>query len=109
VSISDVRRFEGNAGVTTDTFVVSLNAVALAPVTVSYATGDGTAKAALDFLSAGGTVTIPAGASSATALVSVVGDTLRETNEAFVVNLSNPSPNAYIADGQGVGMILNDD
>jgi hypothetical protein len=27
----------------------------------------------------------------------------------LTVNLSNPSANAYIGDGQGVGTILNDD
>src|SRR5436190_785039 len=38
----------------------------------------------------------------------VIGDTINEPNETFVVNLSNPS-NATIADGQGRATILNDD
>ena len=44
-----------------------------------------------------------------TVTVSVVGDKVRERNETFVVNLSNPSANAYIGDGQGVGTIVDDD
>jgi hypothetical protein len=41
--------------------------------------------------------------------VAVVGDRVREPNETFYVNLSNPSPNAYTGDAQGVGTITNDD
>ena len=38
----------------------------------------------------------------------VVGDTLDELDETFQVNLTNPS-NATIADGQGIGTIVDDD
>ena len=38
----------------------------------------------------------------------VNGDRLGEPNETFVVNLSNPT-NATIADGQGIGTILDDE
>jgi len=41
--------------------------------------------------------------------VPVAGDTTREANETFYVNLSNPSPNAYLGDSQGLGTITNDD
>ena len=36
------------------------------------------------------------------------GDRLGEPNETFVVNLSSPT-NATIADGQGIGTILDDE
>ena len=45
---------------------------------------------------------------SQTVTVPVYGDTTYEPNETFFVNLSNPA-SATIADGQGVGTILNDD
>ena len=38
----------------------------------------------------------------------VNGDRLAEPNETFVVNLSSPT-NATIADGQGVGTIVDDE
>jgi hypothetical protein len=34
---------------------------------------------------------------------------VRERNETFSVNLSNPSANAYIDDAQGLGTIIDDD
>jgi hypothetical protein len=40
--------------------------------------------------------------------VLVNGDRLPEPNETFVVNLSSPT-NATIANGQGVGTILDDE
>ncbi len=38
----------------------------------------------------------------------MIGDTTLEPNETFYVNLSNPQ-NATLADGQGLGIITNDD
>ena len=38
----------------------------------------------------------------------VIGDRVPEPNETFVVNLRNPT-NATIADGQGVGTIMDDE
>jgi hypothetical protein len=37
----------------------------------------------------------------------VVGDKLKEGDETFFVNLSDPV-NGTLADGQGVGKVLND-
>src|SRR5206468_11068281 len=48
------------------------------------------------------------GATTRTVTVLVNGDTLSELDETFTVNLSYPTY-AVIADGQGVGTILNDD
>ena len=41
--------------------------------------------------------------------VTVIGDKTKELNETFYANLSNPSPNAYLGNTQGIGTILNDD
>ena len=78
------------------------------PITVHYATADGSATAGSDYTAASGDVTIPAGQTSATITVAVKGDRLPEPNETFVVNLSSPT-NASIADGQGMGTILDNE
>jgi hypothetical protein len=41
--------------------------------------------------------------------VAVIGDTVREPDETFVMNLFDASANAVIDTSQGVGTILNDD
>ncbi len=55
-----------------------------------------------------GTVTIPAGQTSAQIVVQVNGETAVEDDEQFFVNLT-AATNASILDGQGRGTILNDD
>jgi len=77
-------------------------------VTVNYATADGTATAGSDYTAKSGSVTFTAGATSRTITVSILGDRTPEPNETFFVNLSSPV-NTTIANGQGVGTILNDD
>src|SRR5262249_6333311 len=66
------------------------------------------ATAGSDYQADSGTLTIPAGQTSGTITVLVNGDRLAESNETFAVNLSSPT-NAAIADGQGVGTILDDE
>jgi hypothetical protein len=110
VSVSDASVKEGNSGTTPMVFTISLSDFALSTVTVIYSTANGTALFPSDYLpTVGVALSIPEGASSATVPVSVVGDTVREPNEIFYVNLDSVSDNAYIGDGQGVGTILNDD
>jgi hypothetical protein len=53
-------------------------------------------------------VTFAAGDTEETVTVQVVGDTIDEPNETFVVNLSAAS-GATISDTQGTGTILDDD
>jgi hypothetical protein len=53
-------------------------------------------------------VTIPAGQIYAMVEIAVRGDRLSEPTETFAVNLSSPT-NATVADGQGVGSILDDE
>ena len=100
---------EGNAGTTTFSFPVTLSATAVSPVTVNYATANGTAIAPGDYLATSGTLTFPIGTSATTINVLVIGDTVKEPNETFYVKLSNPSPNAFLGDTQATGTILNDD
>ncbi len=55
------------------------------------------------------TVTFDPGETAKTATVQVNGDGTVEPNETFNVNLTNSTGNATIADGHGVGTIVNDD
>jgi hypothetical protein len=101
---------EGKAGTTTAfVFTVSLSGQPVAPVTVDYATASGTATANSDYLPTSGTVGFGVGVNTRTVTVTVIGDDVGEPNETFYVNLSNPSPNAYLGDSQGLGTIRNDD
>ena len=109
VSIGDVSMAEGNAGQTAFQFSVSLDAPQTTPVTVDFATADGTATAPSDYAASSGTVTFAPGETAKTVTVQVNGDTRKEPNETFTVNLSSATGNAMIADPQGVGTIVNDD
>ena len=109
ISINDASLVEGNTGQTAFPFVVTLDRAHSAPVTVDYATGDGTATAPDDYTATSGTLTFAPGETAKTVTVQVNGDTTVEPNESYAVNLSNAAGNATIADAQGVGTIVNDD
>jgi hypothetical protein len=102
---------EGNSGTVNATFTVTLSAAYNQPVSLHYATGDypyNSATSGVDYVAQSSQITIPAGQTSALIEVPVIGDRVGEFTEYFVVNLSNPT-NAFIADGQGVGTILDDE
>ena len=77
-------------------------------MTVTYTTSNDLALAGTDYVAATGQVVIPAGSTSATFSVNVLGDTLFEPNKTFVVRLSDPV-NAAISDGTGFGIIRDND
>ena len=108
LSINNLSVTEGNAGTTNAVFTVTLSAASTQTVTVNFATANGTATAGSDYVATSGTLTFNPGDTTKTITVVINGDTLNETNETFLVNLSNPV-NATIADGQGLGTIINDD
>ncbi|MEK0189086.1 Calx-beta domain-containing protein, partial [Microcoleus anatoxicus] len=109
ISINNVVVTEGNTGTVNATFTASLSAVSNLPVTVNYATADGTATTAdSDYTAATGSVSFAAGETTKTIAVAVNGDAKLETDETFNVNLSNPV-NGTIAKVTGIGTITNDD
>jgi thiol-disulfide isomerase/thioredoxin len=108
MSIGDVTVTEGNSGTRSATFTATLTAASGRPVTVAYATANGTAGAGSDYRVTSGTLTIPAGQTTGTITVPVNGDRVREANETFFVNLGGAT-NAVIADGQGVGTVVDDE
>ena len=109
VSVGDVSAAEGNSGTTNFNFPVTLSFPSTQPVVVNFTTLDGTAIALSgDYTATTGTISIPAGQTSATIPVLVNGDTDQENNETFYVRLTSAT-NATILDGQATGTILNDD
>jgi hypothetical protein len=109
INIADANVTEGNAGIATLTFTVTLTQPAAENVTVNYTTGDVTATAGSDYVAESGTVTFTPGDQTETITIDVNGDTFFEGNETLTVTLSNASVNANIADGTATGTILNDD
>jgi Calx-beta domain len=88
------------------TFTVTLNSPSTSPVSVDYATANGTAVAGTDYTQTSGTLTFPAGVSSATVTVPITTVATGGPTKTFTLNLSAPV-NATVADGTGVGSILN--
>jgi hypothetical protein len=108
LSIAAVTITEGNAGTRAANFAVTLSAASEHPVTVAYDTSDGYATAGADYQAASGTLTIPAGQTTATITVLVYGDRLGEWDEGFDVVLSSLT-NATFANRQAVGTIVDDE
>lgn len=74
----------------TVTLAVGLSGPSGAAATVNYATSNGTAAAGSDYTAKSGTVTIPAGSTSANIQVTVTDDIVFEGNETFQVTLTGP-------------------
>ena len=96
-------------------FVVTLSKASSTAVTMDWRTVSGTATAGQDFTAAAGTLTFAPGETSRTILVRGINDSVAETDEAFVLELTNPTgaafagaapvlrETAWILDDDGVG------
>jgi arylsulfatase A-like enzyme len=108
IAITDVSVNEGTGPSVFATFVVTLSGSSGLPVSVSYASANGTAKAPGDYIAVTGTLVFAPGETSKTIQVSVVGDSTAERTENFYLNLSDQS-GATLSDSQGRCSILSDD
>ena len=115
ISIADVSLAEGNAGIKSAMFTVTLSVASTKTVTVSYATSDGTASAVgaaatggKDYSATSGMLSFAPGETSKIVYVPINGDTVDEDDETLNVTLSSPT-NATILDGTAIGTIANDD
>ncbi len=108
VTISDVSRNEGNGGSTAFAFTISMSPASDSAITVNFATMDGSGKSVEDYNAASGALAFSAGETAKTVTVTVKGDKKRESDETFYVTLSGAG-GAHLADGQGMGVIRNDD
>ena len=87
---------------------VSLSQSSAAVVSVDVMSFDFSTQGAADYVEVARTVTFPPGTLVVQLGVAIVGDDAVEPNEHFELRLSNPV-NATIADGLGIGSIINDD
>ena len=108
LSVADVRAVEGDGGTTPMTFHVSLAPASAGPVSVRYATAAGDAESGIDFVPASGTLNFAPGETAATVAVSVVGDTIEESDEHLTLALFDPS-GATLGRDASIGTILDDD
>ena len=106
LSIADASADEASGSLS---FVLHLSQPADADgVSVTYATVDGTATAASDYVAASGMLVFAEGEDTANVTVSLVDDVLTESDESFFLNLSEVT-GALPGDAQAVGTIVNDD
>jgi hypothetical protein len=106
LSVSDVTTTDLPAGQAS--FTVALTAPNALPVTVEYATTNGTAVAGEDYVAASGTLTIPPGALTAPIPVTILADGKDEPTETFSLDLSAVT-GAVLADGHAVATIVDGD
>jgi hypothetical protein len=90
VTISAIDSKATESGPTTGAFRVTRTGSTGSSLTVFY-TVEGTATAGSDYIALPGSVTIPAGWSRADIVVTPINDSLVESREAVVVNLSSKS------------------
>ena len=108
IFVGDVTVTEEDTATTDAAFNVFLSNASTQPVTVNYATADGTAVAPGDYTPAVGTLTFNPGETSKTVHVAVSGDLQVEPIETFFVNLTQPA-GATLGRTQGVGLIVKAD
>lgn len=99
---------EGNVGNSNAIVTVTLQTAFPVPVTVDFATQNGTAIAGVDYVATTGTVTFAPGVTSQSISVPVIGDTVLDGTNDFSIVLSNPV-NATIAQGTSLITIVDDD
>jgi sugar lactone lactonase YvrE len=110
IAVADATATEGDSPTRPRaiTFTITLSQRSNAPVSVRWATVDGSAVSGSDYSAASGTATIPRRRLSVRVRLDVLGDRIAEPTEAFGVVLSSPS-GAVFADPQAVGTIADDD
>ena len=108
LNIVDASASEGDAGTAKLTMTVTLTGSSAQQVTVNYATSNGAASSGLDYQAASGTLTFAPGQTSQIIDITVNDDVLDEPDETVFVTLSDPI-NAFVADGGGIGTIVDDD
>lgn len=108
-SIGDATVTEGNSASTDATFTVTLSEANSTSTTVTYETYGISATPGTDYTHTAGTVTFPAGDTSETVSVPVLGDILDEPDETFGVALTSISNGNFGSDTTGSGSILDDD
>ncbi|MEA3510059.1 MAG: Calx-beta domain-containing protein, partial [Actinomycetota bacterium] len=108
LSIGDVSIVEGDVGGTFVTLRVTLSVASTDTVTATIRTVEGTAEATEDFRAYIGTIKFAPGVTTVDVKIRVYGDRLREGDEQFFVEISNPT-GAAIIDGVATVTIVDND
>ncbi len=104
-AVADTSANEGGATPGTMTFTVTASGAFLGSETVHYETLNGSAFAGVDYIATSGDLTFSSSGPK-TVTVTLIGDSVPEPDETFLLKLSN---NSAISDDTGVGTIANDD
>ncbi|HEY9816116.1 MAG TPA: Calx-beta domain-containing protein [Candidatus Obscuribacterales bacterium] len=107
LTIRDITVLEGDSGTQNAVFELQVNGFTSAPITLDYATQDGSATAE-DYTPTQGQLTLPAGEATAFVTVSVIGDRAFEDDETFslaLTNIVNADPTPVV----GTATLVNDD
>ena len=107
MSVGDASVTEPTSGSSTLSFPVTLSARSGRTISVSYVVTAGTATSGTDFVaSSTGQLVLPAGTTTATIPVTVLGDNVLESSETVQVTLHSPV-NVTLIDSSAVGTILD--
>ncbi len=109
VSIGDALVKEGDSGTVQATFKVVLSQKQPNDVVIGYQTRDGSATAGQDYVAKANIVVIPKEQTEATFTINVLGDTLKEGNENFFVDLVSAPVGIVAARTTGQATIVDDD
>src|SRR5262245_37143116 len=110
ISIDDASVVEGDAGTTSLQLAVHVTNTDDLPVTVTWATRNGSASSPDDYEGNGGTLTFgPNDPSPQLITIQVLGDVVPELDKYFFVDVATPNNYATITRGTAVGTILDDE
>ncbi|TAN49124.1 MAG: hypothetical protein EPN21_13005, partial [Methylococcaceae bacterium] len=109
LSVKDISVTEGNSGNGNAQFTLTLDQVSAIPLSVDYATRDGTAGAGSDYTAARGTLSFAIGQKTQTVSIPILGDATLETDETFSLDLSNPGTGLALAQTSATATIIDDD
>jgi hypothetical protein len=102
LSVDDIQAEEQSE---TATFLITMSRAVNVPVTVRYATVDGTATAPLDYAAASGILTFAPGETAKTVTVAIIPDGVVDPDETFTLRLSDAT-GATISKSSGTATIV---
>jgi beta-glucanase (GH16 family) len=106
LSVGSITHIRNDKTTTTFRFAIDVNPTSTKDITLNYITQDGSAVSGKDFTAVSGTLTIPARQYSGYIDVVVTPDSLRQDDQTFTLELSNPV-NAKLNTSEAVGTIQN--
>src|ERR1035437_2458323 len=107
LSIIDVTQARDNKLTTSFRFFINVSSASTQNITVNYTTVEGTAISINDFTAQSGALTITAGQTVGYIDVPIRGDSLRQADQYFYVQISSPANATISGAGKALGTIQN--